>query len=611
MKKTTLLLIPLLLVAAGCSKEDKAPSRIIFETETVNVSGIGGEASISYTIENPAEGQSLLPLSGESWVGDFDTASEGIITFKVEQNTTEKQREALVEVSYGASKAYFTVIQGDEMLVEGDFSIDILGLNDYAIRCSISPKTEGTEYLYGIIDRATYDRFSSDDYFWDYIIENTPDFADRKVSGDTPEASFERLAPQTQYVVYCAGIDNEGNNVTDVSLLKFTTGAPLTFRLSQEIDGAFANLIVTPSYDDRLYFNYAFTVRECGSPDSAYDYIINYIQDECARLSWYYGMTAQEYMADILTTGQNSKLLELNKLDDYYAIAVAMDLDCNPTSEMAIAEFSTEEVHPSDNLISIDITDITAIGAHWKATTTNDDQYLLFVEAVDVINEMWSEDDDELMGIIASLFPTTYYGRRGSQEGNVTNLEPNTRYMAFAFGCEAYTPTTRLFKTYFTTQEAYVGEVSFELIFDKYYDGAELEELYPADFAGASGNAVLPVRAYTEKGMGFYYGIYDGDYTDLEEWPDQLVIDNLIYNGVTEPYGNYAIPYNTTRTALGVAYDAENNFGTVFRKLVYCTEDGVTPAEDYAPASVKLPESPQAVVSHSTLLDSRPVLEKR
>lgn len=229
-------------------------------------------------------------------------------------------------------------------------------------------------------------------------------------------------------------------------------------------------------------------------------------------------MTAQEYMADILTTGQNSKLLELNKLDDYYAIAVAMDLDCNPTSEMAIAEFSTEEVHPSDNLISIDITDITAIGAHWKATTTNDDQYLLFVEAVDVINEMWSEDDDELMGIIASLFPTTYYGRRGSQEGNVTNLEPNT---------------------------------------------------------------------------------------------DQLVIDNLIYNGVTEPYGNYAIPYNTTRTALGVAYDAENNFGTVFRKLVYCTEDGVTPAEDYAPASVKLPESPQAVVSHSTLLDSRPVLEKR
>ena len=128
--------------------------------------------------------------------------------------------------------------------------------------------------------------------------------------------------------------------------------------------------------------------------------------------------------------------------------------------------------------------------------------------------------------------------------------------MAFAFGCEAYTPTTRLFKTYFTTQEAYVGEVSFELIFDKYYDGAELEELYPADFAGASGNAVLPVRAYTEKGTGFYYGIYDGDYTDLEEWPDQLIIDNLIYNGVTEPYGNYAIPYNTTRTALGVAYDA-------------------------------------------------------
>ena len=163
--------------------------------------------------------------------------------------------------------------------------------------------------------------------------------------------------------------------------------------------------------------------------------------------------------------------------------------------------------------------------------------------------------------------------------------------MAFAFGCEAYTPTTRLFKTYFTTEEAIVGDVEFELIFDKYYDGTELEQLYPSDFAGASGYAVLPVRAYTLNGSGFFYGIYDGDYTDLEEWPDDLVIENLVLNGITESSGNYLIPYNTTRTALGVAYDANNNYGKVFRKTVYCTEDEALPGSEFSPASVRLSEA--------------------
>ena len=94
-----------------------------------------------------------------------------------------------------------------------------------------------------------------------------------------------------------------------------------------------------------------------------------------------------------------------------------------------------------------------------------------------------------------------------------------------------------------------------------------------------------------EDGSGFYYGIYDGDYTDLEEWPEETVIDALIANGITEATGNYLVAYNTTRTALGVAYDAKKNFGKVFRKLVYCTEDGVTPAEDFKPASAMLSEA--------------------
>lgn len=589
--KKILFIIPLLIMAAGCTKEDKLASRLILDSDTVNVSGTGGAAEIGYTIENPAEGQSVKALSGESWITDIDESTEGVIRFNVAQNLTEETREAAVEVSYGSVKTYFTVIQSDEIPVEGDFAIEALSVNDFEIKCSITPKDGNVSYLYGLIDRETYNRFSSNEFFWDYVIENTPDFASKAVSGNTAEASFDHLEPSTDYVIYSAGIGSDGDNSTEVSIFRFTTGEPVSFELSQEVDGPMVTLNVKPSYDDRWYLSEAFTVAECGDKENAFGYITSFIQDECDMMSWYMGLSKEEYMRGILSIGESSKLKELYASTDYYAIAVAYDFECNATSEMTITEFSTEAVKERDLLISIDISEITSLGAKWKATTTTDDQYLLFVEAVDVINEQWSDDDEELANIIAGIFPTTVYGRRGDQEGSVTNLTPGTRYMAFAFGCEAYTPTTRLFKTYFTTEEAIVGDVEFELIFDKYYDGTELEQLYPSDFSGASGYAVLPVRAYTLNGSGFFYGIYDGDYTDLEEWPDDLVIENLVLNGITESSGNYLIPYNTTRTALGVAYDANNNYGKVFRKTVYCTEDEALPGSEFSPASVRLSEA--------------------
>lgn len=606
MKKTILLILPLLVIAAGCNKEDQLVSRLILDSDTVNVSGIGGAAEIGYTIENPIEGQSVTALSGESWITDIDESTQGTIRFNVSQNLSEETREALVEVTYGTVKSYFTVMQSDEIPVEGDFSIEALSINDFEIRCSITPKQGDIQYLYGLIDRETYDRFSSDENFWDYIIENTPDFASKAVSGYTPETSFDHLEPLTDYIIYCAGIGSDGDNTTDVSILRFSTKEPVTFEMSQDVDGPMVTLHAKPSYDDRWFFYDAFTVAECGDKDNAYGYITDLVSYECQYLSWYSGLTTEEYMRGILAVGESSKKKEFAANTDYFAVAISYDFDCNPTSEMAIAEFTTEEVKQRDLLISIDISDITTMGANWEATVTTDDQYLLFVEAVDVINEQWSDDDEELASIIAGIFPTTLYGRSGNQKGSVTNLEPGTRYMAFAFGCEAYTPTTRLFKTYFTTEEAIVGEVEFELVFDKYYNGTDLEESDPANFSGASGNAVLPVRPYTKNGSGYYYGIFDGDYTDLEEWPDELVIENLVVSGISESSANYLIPYNTTRTALGVAYDANNNYGKVFRKIVYCTEDEALPGSEFSPASVRLSETadtekPRVLKSEKTL----------
>ena len=593
MKKLIFYLLPLLLVAAGCSQKENIPvSGLVLETDEVSISGLGGSAEIGYTIENPVEGQEVQTLSGEIWISDI-VAEEGKISFNVAENLTEKVREAVVEVTYGSSRTYFTVVQGNEYPVEGVFAIDMISVNDYQMRCSITPEEEDQTYLYGIVDRATYDRFSSNDYFWDYIIENTPDFASKAVSGSIDELSFDQLTPNSSYIVYCAGIDGNGDNLTDVSILRFSTTDPISFELSQDVDGPMVTLHAKPSYDDRWFFFGAFTVEECARGETPYDYVLSLLQNECDQLSWWLGLTKEEYMQSIMTRGESSKKNECIPSTDYYAVAMSLDFECNPTSEMTVVEFKTDEVQPRDLEISIEITDITSLSAKWETKTTTDDQYLFFVESMDVISKEWSTNDEELMSIIAAIFPTDTYGRVGNQQGNITYLEPGTSYLAFAFGCEAATPTTPLFKTFFNSREAYVGEVEFELQFDEYYDGTELEQLYPSNFAGASGYAVLPVIPYTLDGSGYYYNIYDGDCTDPEEFSDELIIDNLKANGVTENYAEYLIPYNTTRTALGVAYDAEYNFGKVFRKLIYCTEDGVQPGSEYGKSSMSPTSSAQ------------------
>lgn len=580
-------LLPLLFMATGCSPEEQNATRIILDTEIVSIDGLGGNVQIGYRIEKPVGGNRPEVLSGENWIQVADVTDK-VISVDVKPNSTEQVREGILEIAYNGKKTYLTVKQGDEMLVGGDFDIKVKSINDYEIKYSITPITTENPYLYGLIERETYDRFSSDDYFWDYIIEKTPDFAEKLCTGNVTDGSFTHLQPNSRYILYCAAVDENGNNLAEPSILRFTTKDPISFELKAESDGPMATLHVVPSYGDRLFLLQAFPVYECRDKENAYKYITEYIKKSCDYGSYYMGISREAYMKNILSCGESSKKLELEENTDYFAIAIAYDLDCNPTSDMTIVEFSTKAVKPRDLQLSIEIDNITTLSATWKVTASTDDQYLFFVEAEDVIDREWSANYDELMKIIANLFPTNIYGRIGNQEGSVTYLQPNTRYMAFGFGCEAATPTTELFVVYFTTPKAFVGDVEFELIFDKYYNGTELAELYPYDFNGASGKAVLPVRPYMENGSGYYYGIYDGDYMDTAEWPDELVIDNLIQSGISEGHANYVIPYNRTKTALGVAFDARMNYGKVFRKLIYCTEEDALPGNAFGPASVNL-----------------------
>lgn len=110
----------------------------------------------------------------------------------------------------------------------------------------------------------------------------------------------------------------------------------------------------------------------------------------------------------------------------------------------------------------------------------------------------------------------------------------------------------------------------------------EMEALDPEAFAGASGKAVLPVKAVTTgNATGYYYDIFKGDYTDTSVITDDIAISSVRFTGKTSPSYVYFINYDELNTFMGVAVDAGGDFGPVWREAVTLTPEGASPASEY------------------------------
>ncbi len=87
---------------------------LTLSSATLEVAAAGGEQIVSFTIENPVEGQKVAAASDARWftLNAETNGAEGRIVLAVEANETQEAREAVVTVTYeGAEDARFTVKQ--------------------------------------------------------------------------------------------------------------------------------------------------------------------------------------------------------------------------------------------------------------------------------------------------------------------------------------------------------------------------------------------------------------------------------------------------------------------------------------------------------------------
>ena len=213
---------------------------------------------------------------------------------------------------------------------------------------------------------------------------------------------------------------------------------------------------------------------------------------------------------------------ELSPSTDYYIFAFTIDAKLNPTSKLALKEFTTEAVKMSNNTFSISVN-----GGVITVTPSNNDTYFWSVEPSDIYE---GQNDDYIMNDLIQYYDgegyLEYYLASGvSSFDYSTLLSVGESYTVYAFGYEG-SPTTALTEYTFTygsgsgsgdyATTTLTGDVTMNIVEIQAYDYDDYYEI---------GTRNWEIGFYNKVGAGY----------------ECVAIESFTALSTTTPEGNYVI----------------------------------------------------------------------
>lgn len=605
--------------------------------DTVTVAAEGGEASISYRLEEPKDGATVQPSYEADWLGDFDASVEGTITFTVAANETDAKREAEVVVAYADQQDSFVVVQnavdgGDEPEPDPDAPFDItVNVSEGTAIISVVPKDKEMTYDCGAITPASLNMFPDDMTFVEeYLIPFYQQQAEAGgmtveellsqwlLVGDQPEIKVTGLAAETEYYAYCIGLTTSLEITSEFVKVPFETDPLKAFDATVEVTvtGPHADVKVTPADPEEGYLIVVFEGHGLDTDAmvaGAQQYVENMVM-----MYTIWGSSRESVVAMITSYGEKTNVYDLTALTEYTAAAVALSTDGNGTvsSAPAIDEFTTGETPQSDNVITFEMDHISGHRADYTVYTTNDDPYVFFTYPY--TDEWKAMSEQEIIDYISANEDLAYWTRTGSVSTYDEGLWAETEYVVYAFGYSGGNVNTGLFTFTYTTTETTYNDSKFTYEFGPYYNGTEAAEKYPDQLANAVGKVVFPATYQVEGDWyGIWHDLYQGDMTDETEYSDEIIYMALRQDGNTWLSQSmvYILEFDQVYTLCGFVETEDGSFSELYRQTVGpFTLDGCSPIDqfegNFAPASSNAakalaPIDPMQTVSKGPEADTR------
>ena len=414
--------------------------------------------------------------------------------------------------------------------------------------------------------------------------------------GDKEGYKVTNLYPATEYVVYCYGVNVEGENyeaTTEVYYEVITTTAPklqdIDFDIRANIVGNSVAITITPNDYNGLYYSYIvpdtnnYYLPE-GAPFNA-DYLAHYRNTTWATFNELInnqGIAAEHFCH----SGEVTINDRLNPNANYMVICFAVSEDQTPIlcSEPSIAYFATQESNKSDLKIEIKVEDITQYNAMLTVTPSKrGEDYACVFLAASQLPPLESEYE-QMMFIIENFDPAIFSGPFSEA---LTPLMPGTEYVVVAFGIENNLPTTDMFAYRFTSLEAGTSEVYIESIeIVKLFDAEEiiaLDKSYTSILAECECVAIVEAKTNipTDKLRFWWYE----EWMRVEYSEEAFLEDLLMYDYANNPEMMdmyYSMSDQDRFLFAGIAEDENGNMSEIFYTEPFLmSKDMCDPAEEF------------------------------
>ncbi|MBO5820490.1 MAG: BACON domain-containing protein, partial [Alistipes sp.] len=462
------MVVAALVGLCSCERggEDFKNSGIVLYNSEIEVGVDATTQRFNYDIKERVEGMNLEIECAEEWI-TIDKIGETIVEFSVAENDGQ-ERVATLNLKYGSERNILKVRQKG---YEAPLKLTVEKSDAKSVTFSVEALDEEMSWIGQIVGKDWFESFTTEELlsedmrYYNGVAGEEGKTLEEYLSGVLSRGSHANirmagLDPKTDYVVYIYGLSAIGEVTTRVFHAEFATEAPyegndVTYDINVEVDRAIAKVSIQPSHEGVAYFNNLITREDFelygGDINKAADAVIAKIIEDYA--AWDYTLAETfEYNTDYLATEYE---FEAMANTEYVAFAFKWNEKCERLSEVSYKWFEIGEIAPSENVITMEISNVTQSTFDIVTTTTNLDPYVIFPIPAQDIAKM--RTDDAIFDYILNTYGTSglvYYQCEGDVDGTFSGLEAGTEYAVLAFGYEAGTLTTSIVRQDITTAEA-------------------------------------------------------------------------------------------------------------------------------------------------------------
>lgn len=478
------------------------------------------------------------------------------------------------------------------------FRIEVYDITAITATVEVEPLDQAARYYTDVLNEADYQttlQYGFDDYL-NYLLSTlTEQYGVSRTAAVEMISSFGNdgfiltsLKPESNYYAVAVGIDAEGKSTTQVVAKAFSTTPHEVSENRFEVefgevtfDRAAIRIATTNNDPYLLTVEPRFTTRDL-SDDELADYIIqsNLAWGGLAEITFegdteidHLGKSGWEY--EVIAFGYNNGLPTTAITRVPFTMAEGGDpAACTFTSTQSFDNFKLRaRVSPSDrsvvyvcNLIQQSDLEALVAATGSEEAALEENLEMLYEE---LILDLGSRA--RAVEIVTTMGETSYD----------LNFRPSTVYYQWAVAVDQEgNPTAPFYLSEpFTTPEEVASTASLTLKEYAWYDGTELAKLYPEQFKGAKGYAVvdLTVEPSADAEKWWSYVAIE----DLSDRSRQVVINNLLY-APTQPNltRQFVVAYWGVNTIMGVAQDAEGNYGPLMLQVVDLQKETARPASE-------------------------------